>query len=350
MDRIRVGLIGCGVIGRTHAEAARAGDGLDLVAVADLIPERAQAYAAEFGVPQVYVQGDDLIEQADVDIVVLALPCCGRLPLALHAFAKGRHVLTEKPVAMSTADVDAMIAARGSLKAACCSSRFRFTDSAHSATAFIANGHLGELRVLRSQGLIGAGKPPSGAPPEWRLKKHLNGGGILMNWGCYDLDYLLGLTGWQLQPVSVFAQTWSITEQFAAYAAPDSEAETHLTALVRFAGGAVLNYERGEFLSQASHSAWSITGTKGTLHLHMTPGRNTLTFDQGVGGEGVVSEVIHEGSDDGKVTSRGPLQDLAAAIRGGTDPLTPLEYAHRVQQISDAIYASAASGQVAVVG
>ncbi|NUP98364.1 MAG: Gfo/Idh/MocA family oxidoreductase, partial [Armatimonadetes bacterium] len=104
MDTIRVGLIGCGVIGRWHAQAARETAGVELVAVADLVPERADAYAREFGVKETYGQGDELIDRAAVDLVVLALPACGRTALGLHAFAAGRHLLTEKPVAMNAAE------------------------------------------------------------------------------------------------------------------------------------------------------------------------------------------------------------------------------------------------------
>ncbi len=351
MDTLRVGLIGCGVIGRTHARAALAGEGLELVAVADLIPDRGRAYAEEFGQPRVYVEGDDLIDQADLDLIVLALPACGRTSLAKHAFARGRHVLTEKPVAMNVGEVEELIAARGGLKAACCSSRFRFLASAQAVTEFLASGQLGELRVVRCRAIVPAGPPREGEPPDWRLKRHLNGGGILMNWGCYDLDYLLGLTGWTLRPRTVLAQWWPVTEQFSYYATPNSDAETHFAALAQCDGGTVLQYERGECVSSHGEGEWAFLGSRGALHIsHMTTGQGKqVVFDQGVGGTGVESRVIWSGDEDGAPVTNGPLQDLAAAIREDREPKTSLEKALLVQRLSDAIYASASQGQAVVL-
>jgi len=72
--------------------------------------------------------------------------------------------------------------------------------------------------------LKGAAAPPQNPPPPWRLSKAMNGGGILVNWGCYDLDYLLGITGWMIEPRLALARTWGVPETFAAYAAPGSDA------------------------------------------------------------------------------------------------------------------------------
>jgi hypothetical protein len=72
----------------------------------------------------------------------------------------------------------------------------------------------------------------------------------------YDLDYLLGLTGFNLKPRHVLARTWTVPKPFEACAAPGSDAETHLTALVTFENGAVLQYERCEFAAQAGSETW----------------------------------------------------------------------------------------------
>ena len=211
MDPVKYGVIGCGVIGPTHMRPSRSYDHIELVAVADLIPERAQRAAAEYGVPKVYTQGNDLIDDPEVELVVLAMPTCHRKELALRAFSRGKHVLTEKPVAMSVQQVKDMMAARGDRVVGCCSPRFRLTPSALAAQECVAGGVLGDLRVIRARAIIAAGPEPTNPPPPWRVSKGLNGGGILFNWGCYDLDYLLGLTGWTLRPRTVFGQAWTIS-------------------------------------------------------------------------------------------------------------------------------------------
>lgn len=357
MQRVKYGVIGCGVIGPTHMKPALTSPLLDLVAVADLIPERAQKAAATYKVRKVYGPGLDLIKDPEIEMVVLAMPACHRRELALAAFAAGKHVLTEKPVAMNAGEVRELIAARGKLKAACCSSRYRFITHHRIAADVVASGRLGDLRTVYMRSFFPAAPPPESPKPEWRLKRALNGGGFLMNWGCYDLDYLMGLTGWQLQPEKVFAQTWPIAPHILWHLPAGSDAETHYTALVRCAGGTVLSLERGEYMSIRQESAWQIIGSKGSLRLMMTSvaaagpqaqkgasNWKQILLDEATADRGLASSVLWEGEEDLAQVSAGPVTDLAAAIRENREPLTSLEKALVVQRLSDGIYASAAKG------
>ena len=358
MQPVKYGVIGCGVIGPTHMKAGVDCDFLDLVAVADLIPERAQKAAAEYNVPKVYTQGTDLIDDPEIEMVVLAMPTCHRKELALRAFANGKHVLTEKPVAMSAQDVDELIAARGNLKAACCCSRYRFITHHQIAAEFIAAGNLGKLRNVYIRSYFPAAPPPTEPKPEWRLKRHLNGGGFLMNWGCYDLDYLLGLTGWQLKPEKCFAQHWPVAPHLLPHLPEGSDAETYYTALIRCEGGTVLMLDRGEYMSIAQESAWHIIGEKGSLRLTMTAvsaagpqasagasNWKQILFDEATADRGLVSTVLWEGEEDLARVMNGPVTDLALAIREDREPKTTLEKARLVQQITDAVYQSGWSGE-----
>jgi predicted dehydrogenase len=209
---------------------------------------------------------------------------------------------------------------------------------------FLARGALGPLRVVRCRDIRAARERPAMLPPPWRLKKAANGGGILMNWGCYDLDYLLGITGWTLRPRLALAQTWTIPPAFAAHVVPDSDAETHYAALVLCEGGTVLTMERGEYMAASSDEAWQIIGADASLTRKMTGARpKVLTHDRADAERGVVSETLWQGDETGSAHN-GPTTDFAQAIRGNRQPMTSLEQALVVQQISDAIYASAQRG------
>ncbi|MBM4031013.1 MAG: Gfo/Idh/MocA family oxidoreductase [Planctomycetes bacterium] len=351
MEPVRLGVVGCGVIGPTHMAAAVASPLLELVAVADLIEERARAAAEKFKARNAYRSGAELLEDPEVEAVVLAFPTGKRTELALQAFAKGKHVLVEKPVAMNADEVRRMIAARGKLVAACCSSRFRFLEGARVAADFIASGALGGLRVVRCRNLAAAGPKPEKPRPDWRLTRALNGGGYLVNWGCYDLDYLLGITGWSLKPRTVFAQTWTVPPQFESHIAPGSDAETYYIALIRCEGGTVLSLERGEYMPAHSEDAWQVVGTKGSLTLKMTWGSpKAIVHDDTTSEQGLATRTLWEGEEDNSRTSAGPVTDFAAAIREGRPPMTSLERALVVQQITDAIYASAAEGREVAIG
>jgi UDP-N-acetyl-2-amino-2-deoxyglucuronate dehydrogenase len=351
MEPVRLGVIGCGVIGPTHMAAAVNSPLLELVAVADLIEERGQAAAEKFSVAKVYREGADLIEDPGIEAVVLAFPAKGRTELGLHALANGKHLLTEKPVAMDAHEVKQLIAAQGELKAACCSSRYRFVEGARVATEFVASGALGELRTVRMRHLSPCGAQPSEPRPQWRLKRHLNAGGYLCNWGCYDLDYLLGITGWQLKPETCFAQTWTIPPKFESHIAPGSDAETYYLALVRCAGGTVLSIERGEYMPCQADEAWQIIGANGSLKLRMIA-RNPkqIVHDATSTQSGTTATVLWEGDEDTARISAGPVTDLAAAIREKREPETSLEKALVIAQITDAVYASAATGKCVAVG
>lgn len=350
MKPVSVGIIGCGVIGRIHAKSAMESPQVKLVAVADLIEERAREVADQHSVPARYSEGLDLLDDPGVEAVVLALPANGRLALAMKAFRRGIHVLTEKPVAMNAGDVEQMIAARGALVAACCSSRYRLLPSAEVVTRFIATGALGELRVLHCRAISAAAEPPATPPPTWRLRRRENGGGILMNWGSYDLDYLLGVTGWSLVPRLVLGQTWTLAPHLTVRAAPDSDAETHVSALIRCEGGTVISYERAEFAAAQTENAWKIVGSRGALHLRMiAESAKRIAYDASSDAAGVSPQVLWEGAEDAAPLHAGPLRDFAAAIREGRPPKTTLEQALVVQKISDAIYASAEKGMAVAI-
>ena len=345
MEPVKVGVIGCGVIGSRHLGIASEASHIELVAAADLIEENRTNALQRFNPPKMYSNDLDLLNDDEVEAVVLAFPTQYRTEVALRAFERGKHVLIEKPIAMNAAEVEQLIAARGDLISGCCSSRNRFRAAARLATQLITTGGLGELRSVHCRAIRGAGKAPNTPRPVWRLTKALNGGGILVNWGCYDLDYLLGLTGWQLKPQTVFAQTWTVPSVFESHIAPGSDAETHYTALIRCEGGIVLSVERGEFMTMHTHEGWEIIGTEGSLKLTMGDGKpESVIYNRTTTEGGVESISLSEVGEAPESQHSTPLSDFAAGIREHRQPLTSLENALVVQKITDAIYASAETG------
>jgi len=350
MDPVRLGVIGCGVIAQHHLRAAKASPLIEVVAVADVREDVAKETAAKFGVPTVYSTAKALLKDKRIEAVVLAVPAAPRMKLALKAFARGKHVLTEKPVAMNSREVKKLIAARGGLVAGCCSSRMRFQPSAEAAAKYIAFGALGTIRALQCRCVSPDRGTPKSAPPAWRLIKSLNGGGILVNWGCYDLDYLLGLCEWKLKPSLVLAQTWTVAPELVSHVAPGSDAETYFASIIRCEGGEMISFERGEYCAAETEDSWRIVGSKASLRLHMIPaGEKKILADESSPETGVSTRTLWEGAEGWEVPLFGPVQDFAAAIREGRAPKTSLEQALVVQQITDAIYASAAKGKAVAV-
>jgi predicted dehydrogenase len=350
MRRIRIGVIGCGVIGSKHVELASACPDIDVAAVADVRRDVAQAVAKKHGVKHVYGSAEELLADKDVQGVVLAMPTCLRLELGLKAFAAGKHLLTEKPVAMSAAQVYRLIEARGSLIAGCCSCRLRSQPSTRPAIEALQAGKLGDLRVLHCRAIWGLGAKENTPPVPWRLSRSLNGGGVLVNWGCYDLDYLLGICDWRVKPRTALAQTWPIAPHLSDRVAEGSDAETHVAAVIRCDDGVLIHYERAEYAAVAMSMNWQIVGTKGSLRLPMMPGvKKQLVLDIADPQRGIDSQVLWEGDEGWDVQHAGPVIDFAAAIREHRQPMTSLENALVLQKITDAVYASAATGQAVAV-
>ncbi|MEX0743965.1 MAG: Gfo/Idh/MocA family oxidoreductase [Phycisphaeraceae bacterium] len=350
MGTVKFGMVGCGVIAKWHAKAAKASPDAELAAVTDLREDAATAFAKQFDVPTVHGSTRELFADPQIDAVILAMPVKGRTALALEALAAGKHVLLEKPAAMNADEVRQIIAARGDRHVACCSARHRFLHTAEKATEVVASGRLGPLRVVRGRATMPAGKPPTSPPPVWRLRKDLNAGGIMSNWGVYDLDYLLGVCGWSLVPRRVLAQVWSVPQQFENRVAPGSNAETHVTALVQCEGGTALTLERGEFMPVTKDTAWQIIGERASLRLNLLPDdANQLWLDEADEENGVASHLILESDEKWDRAHFGPVSDLAEAIKLGRPPRTSIEQALIVQQITDAIYASSDAGEAVAI-
>lgn len=346
MDPVRIGVVGCGVMGDIHASVFAAGDETSLAAVSDVREDVAKAIGEKHGAQHVYTDTDALLDNKDIEAVSIALPAGIRGGIALKAFEAGKHVMLEKPPAMNAGELEQMIALRGDRVGAVASCRYRCTHSAKAATEVVARGALGDIRVVHFRGLLQDGGPKSGVIPPWRVNRKLNGGGFWVNWSSYDMDYLLGITGWTLKPRLVLAQTWPIGDDLPKRVAEGSDAEEHAIALVHCEGGAVLSMERGEAMPIDLPSTWNIIGSKAALRLDMleTNGNQVLLDRTHPDGK-PTTEIVWEGDEEEFAKHREPMMDFARAIRTGSEPLTSLERGLVLQKITDALYLSADEGR-----
>ena len=345
----RIVLIGCGVVGKVHLAEALTVSGSTVVGLCDAHRPAAAALAQANGITRVYDTPDEAIADPTVDGLILALPTVVRQPLALQALAAGKHLLLEKPMGLHAGDIQELLRAQGANVVACCSGRMSLMAHARAARAAYASGALGELRSIHCWATNPLGGRPTTPPPAWRVSHALNGGGILMNWGIYDLDFILGVSGWSLQPVSIAAQTWGVAAPFGDRVAPGSDAETHLTAFIRFANGASMVYERGEFTAAPVRNEWQLLGTTGALRLHLFDAKAPVLLDQTDPASGVQSRVLHEDPASTEHFMTGPVGDWVSAVNDRRAPQTGLEQALVLARVCDALYQSARSGRECLV-
>lgn len=187
---LRIAVLGYGFVADLHTRAARR-VGLEVVGVAGHRADRAADFAARHGIAW---SGDDwegLIARSDVDAVVIGTPNALHHPQALRALELGRHVLVDKPMALTVAEGREMIAAaRDAGRVLAVGHMWRHRAEVVALRDRVAAGELG--RVVRTHGWgVHAGWGPSG----WFTEPALSGGGALIDMGIHALDtarFLLG--------------------------------------------------------------------------------------------------------------------------------------------------------------
>ena len=187
---MKVALFGCGWIQDFHARGVLA-RGDELVAVANHREESARAFAEKFRIARVTTDWEELARDPEVEAAIVATPNYLHAPQAIALLEAGKHVMVEKPMAVSVAECDAMIAAaqRGGarLMVAHC---WRFHPDVLAVRDRIAAGEFGEVVKTRGYG-VHSGWGPSG----WFAERRLAGGGALVDMGVHAIDtarFLLG--------------------------------------------------------------------------------------------------------------------------------------------------------------
>jgi UDP-N-acetyl-2-amino-2-deoxyglucuronate dehydrogenase len=221
---IRVGLVGCGAISTQHLEALQALDDLRLAGVVDAAPDRAREVGELHGVPWA-ADLDDLVDRVELDALTIATPSGLHPAQALGALRRGKHVVVEKPIALSVADADAVVREgreRGLVVATI--SQRRFEPAVRALKAAVEAGALGRISLIVAEGLYQ--RPQSYYDSAaWRGTRALDGG-VLMNQAIHTID----LVRWIGGPVaSVAGHVATIAHQM--------EAEDTASVSLAFASG-----------------------------------------------------------------------------------------------------------------
>jgi predicted dehydrogenase len=181
---VRVALIGSGWIQDFHARAVLAYPGAELVVVANHREPSARAFAERHGIPEVTTDWRSLADRDDVDAAVVATPNALHAEQSIAFLDAGKHVLVEKPMAVSLAECDAMIdAAARSGASLMVAHNWRFRDEVIAMRDRIASGALGEVVKTR-----GYGVHANWGPEGWFVEPALAGGGALVDMGVHAID------------------------------------------------------------------------------------------------------------------------------------------------------------------
>jgi predicted dehydrogenase len=250
-DALRWGVLGCADIAlRRVIPALQMTPGNSVVAIASRDRVRAQAVATELGIDQPYGSYADLLGDDHVDAIYIPLPNSLHAEWTVRSAEAGKHVLCEKPMAMTVAECNQMVAACQRANVQLMEAfMYRFHPQHARAQALIAAGAIGEPKLMRSSFCVRMNRPSD----DIRFSPSL-GGGALFDVGVYAIDAVRWLLG--ADPLSV-----------AGHLALDSQGvDLSATASLRFAND-VLAIVACSFVANSGGS-YEIVGPEGKLTVH----------------------------------------------------------------------------------
>jgi len=356
---LRVAIVGCGVIGRMHAEVAAASPDLDVVAVVDPHAERAAAVSdlltrSGRRAPQAHGDLAQALDAGGIDVVAVCTPSGQHTALAQQALEAGAHVVIEKPldVALEPARRLRDAAAARPDQVVAVISQHRHDDSALAIRRALDAGRFGRVTSAvanvdwyRTQEYYDSG--------DWRGTWALDGGGALMNQGVHTLDLLLWYLG---EPIDVVAHTARLGHERI-------EVEDVAVAILRFTSGALATLH-------ASTTVYPDLGVR--LQVHGTQGSaviegDDLTFFHALDAENGTWDANQAAAEIGQAGPGGGVRgsldpnashiaqygsshatqwaDVVAAIREHRAPWVTLDDGLRALATVRAVYLSATLGQ-----
>src|SRR5262245_4289651 len=306
---LRWGLLSTARINRALIPAIREAARSDLTTVASRTLDRAREYAREWDIPRHLGSYEALIDDPEIDVVYIPLPNHLHVEWTVRALEAGKHVLCEKPLALTVEDVDRIAGAcRRTGRVATEAFMYRHHPLTESVQLFAASGRLGEIKSLR-----GAFTFPLTREGDVRLDPAM-GGGSLWDVGCYPLSYANLIAG--VAPVEVFG--WQ--------RASDRGVDMEFFGMMRYADGSVAQFDSG--FAGPFRAEMEIVGTGGALRIERpfkTDGRSRLEFT-------AATDEVENIVFASETAYAGEIADMEAAALDGGPPRVSLAESRRTVQ------------------
>lgn len=308
-------------MGKTHGSQMQAA-GIEFVAACDSDPARAAAASEENPGIKTFLDYREMLADPDIDLVTVILPHNLHAEVAIECSNAGKHVVTEKPMCLSVAEADAMMAA--AQKAGKMLSVYhnrRWDADFVKIRELIHEGMIGD--VVSMELCIGGFSKPG---EWWRSKKEISGG-ILFDWGAHMIDWTLNIVQSDVDHVYgvLYKGAW-----------PKATIEDHGQAHIRFKNGALAEITVTNVGSIAKPK-WTVLGTKGGL---TSDWGKPITVKVDHNGHLATFEVPYGQDDWG-----GYYQNVADHLYKGQALVVKPEETRKIIAIIEAAEASSASGQ-----
>jgi predicted dehydrogenase len=327
---IKVGTVGYGPsfnIARHHLREMQ-GAGMTPVAVADIDAARLPVAEEDFPGIQTFSSAAEMLAGCDIDLLAICTPHRVHAELAIQCMEAGRHVVTEKPFAITTEECDAMIAAAKANDVMLSTYHNRHWDGwIMKAVEQIRGGLIGEVIRIEAHS-CNYGKPRDW----WRSSKSISGG-IMYDWGAHFLEYALQLLDGNMVEVTGFAHygEWA---PHCVYGEDTNEDEA--CAVVRFDSGQSLTLLMSRIDSTPRRGMLEVTGTRGT---YVIQPHEWLATCQEAGA------TVERRGPNPPSESRRFYENIVAHLVDGTELVITPEYARRPIHIMDLAGKSAEQGR-----
>lgn len=299
---VRWGIIGAGTIGREWmADAIAAQPDGELRGIASSNPDRARAFAREKGIPVAYDSVEALLADPEIDAVYISTTNEHHKPQTLAAAAAGKHVLCEKPLALTLDDAQEMVATCAAAGVVMGTNHHLRNSATHRAMReLVASGAVGEVQAMRVFHAVHL-------PPHlqgWRINRPDAGGGVVFDITVHDADTVRFILSDEIAEVTAMTAAQGMGEGV----------EDAVMGVMRTRQGRLVQFH-DSFTSRHSYTGLEVHGATGSIY-----GRNVMT-QQPVG----TVVIRRDGQDEEIVVSHENLyersvQRFNVAITGGGEP------------------------------
>ncbi|TCM95788.1 putative dehydrogenase [Paenibacillus sp. BK033] len=360
-QKLRIGIIGCGGIAvQKHMPSLAKLPHLgEMVAFCDIVEERAQKAAKDFGGEnaKVYTDYKELLKDSSIDVVHVLTPNLQHSYISVDALEAGKHVMCEKPMAINSAEAKKMVdAAERTGKKLTIGYQNRFRNDSQALYKACREGELGDIYVAKAHAVRRRGVPTWGV----FLDKEQQGGGPLIDLGTHALDLALWFMD-NYKPVSVSGSVFhKMADKYEGNMLgpwdPESyKVEDSAFGFIKMENGATIFLESAWALNttDSREAMTTLCGTEGGAEMRASSvmGKSDVNFNSVKHGQLVETKPSVSGGiayfgpgaeEDGVKEARQWLE----CILNDTEPLVKPEQAYVVTQILEAIYKSAETGKV----
>ena len=329
MSFFRLGLIGSGWISETYMTALRQVPEGDAVAVWSRSRENAQRFAAKHHLPIATDRLDELLPH--VDVVCVNSPNACHAEHAIAAARAGKHVIVEKPLAVSLEQGRAILeACRDAGVGLAYAEELAFVPKFVRAREIIASGGLGDVRYITQREAHGGPYSP------WFFTRDEAGGGVLMDMACHSIECVR----WLLDKPPV----QSVSAQLETYDPARTQLDDHAFVHLRFASGVRAHCEASWVLQGGMQSRVEIWGSRGYLEVDLMHGTGLRLYTP-KGDAGLAAPPGWSMTMTDWVLENGYPQELTHFLQCFAEGRTPDESGEDGLRILEVLYAAYASAR-----